>query len=311
MALDFSGAALVMSETYAPGPPNLTFTYYRTVAYRAELDTRRRRFTSPPVSLLNVRSSIATLRGTQIHGAGDGTFVLLPGPAGGAPPVLWCCTVDGDEAVVESDGRANAARAVAVGFDADRIRLVTRDLAGAAQLVSARVADAEGAKEAVAFPGVPSRDSVAVANGFVVWTDDVAAGLVKIAATTTGAPVPAREVPLGGRILRVVADDAVIAATVRIGTAAKVIRIDPTTGVTQVVWSGSRVPKVAVGGGSVAVSDKTFLFTSRTGPVVRRTPGARGPIAAIAVDGDRFAWLERLGRGKDRRTVVRLGVIPR
>jgi hypothetical protein len=299
-----------VSETFTAGPVNPPFTYYLARAYTLPLNATRKRFDGPPEKVVNVSSSIASLTGTQIRGAGDGTFTLLPGPNGGAPPVIWCCTVEGDEAVIESDGRPEAPRTVAVGFDADRIRLVVRDLAGASRLVSARITDAEGAKETAVFPGVPSRDSVAVVDGFVTWTDDVAAGVVRIAGTSTGGPVPARDVPLGGRILRLVADDTVIAVTARVGAGVKVIRIDPVSGATQVVWSGNRVPKVAAGGGSVVVSERTRLLASRAGVVVRRAK-ARGPIAAVAADGDRFAWLERVGRGKDRRTVARLGVIPR
>jgi hypothetical protein len=310
ISADFSGSSLVVGLTFTPGPPDLEFTYYRAEASRIALDATRRRFAAQPDTVVNVSSSIASLTGTQIHGGGDGSFVLLPGPGGGAPPVIWCCTDDGDEAVVDSDGRANAARAVAVGFDADRIRLLMRDPAGGAQVFSARVADAEGVKERSPFTGVPSRDTAAVAPGVVAWSDDVAGGVVRIASTTTGAVVPTHDISVGGRVLRVVADTGIVAVTARVGAGVQVIRIDPATGVPAIVWRGSRPPKVAVGGGSVVVADRKIILASLTGRVTRRAV-ARGAVSAVAVDGDRFAWFERIVRDKQKRTVARLGVVPR
>ena len=313
ISADFSGAALVVSDTFTAGPQRLGFVYYRAEAHRVALDGRRLRFAEPAeLRVVTVSSSIASLTGTQIHGGTDGTFVLLPGPNGGAPPVVSCCDEDGRESVVESDGRPAARRVVAVGFDGDRVRLIARELTGAAQMVSAQFADAEGAKESSPFPGVPSRDAAAVADGIAVWTDDVAAGVVRIASTTTGAVVPIHDVPLGGRVLRLTADARVVAATVRVGTAVKVVRIDPATGTALVAWTGTRVPKVAVGGGSLVVADGQRLLAARSGRAVR-VAAAHGVVAAVAVDGDRFAWFERRlqTRKKPRRTLALLGVVPR
>jgi hypothetical protein len=89
----------------------------------------------------------------------------------------------------------------------------------------------------------------------------------------------------------------------------RLIRLDPATGAARTVWSGTRLPRVSVGGRSVAVGDGRQVLASRSG-VLRLVARSRGPVAAVAVDGGRVAWLERVRARRARVSVARLGRVP-
>jgi hypothetical protein len=98
------------------------------------------------------------------------------------------------------------------------------------------------------------------------------------------------------------------------GGAFRVARIDLATGAVRVVWRGTRTPRLAVGGGTVAVADGRRILAGRG--VLARVAQARGPVAAVAADGDRVAWFERLtirrgGGAPARWTVARMGRVAR
>ena len=71
---------------------------------------------------------------------------------------------------------------------------------------------------------------------------------------------------------------------------------------------GARVPRVAVGGGSVAVADGRAVWAARGG-ALRRVTTARRPVDAVAIDGRRLAWAERGLRRGTRVAVLRLAAI--
>jgi hypothetical protein len=290
----------------------LAFRYHALVALRTALTPARTRFVRPDVTTaVAIRSSIGSMSGARIAAAGDHVVVLAGGAA--PPPVVWCCTDAGTEVVVESDGRPGAPVAVAAGIDGDRVRLLVRSGAGTA-LVSAGPAglpdpDApDGTRTAAPFPGTPSRGTSAIAAGLVAWTDAPASGVLRTAVPADTGVTDAREVTLGGTILSVLADPGQVVATVRTGRRVRVLRVVPGGGVAT-VWSGTRVPHVALGRGTVVVGDRRAVFASRRGPV-RRVATARGPVAGVAADLDRGAWFERVtvrvGGEPVRRTRARL-----
>ena len=76
------------------------------------------------------------------------------------------------------------------------------------------------------------------------------------------------------------------------------------------MWSGARVPRVAVGGGSVALADGRAVWAARRGALSLRDHTARRPVDAVAVDGRRLAWAERGLRRGTRVAVLRLAGDP-
>ncbi len=72
------------------------------------------------------------------------------------------------------------------------------------------------------------------------------------------------------------------------------------------VWTGARTPRVALGGGSVALTDGRRVLASRRG-ALRRVATARRAVDAVGVDDRRVAWVERGTRRGARVGVIRLG----
>lgn len=324
----FSGGYLVALETETVGvreplasgrPGPLVFTYYSARAVRTRLVAGRTRFARPDfTTAVVVRTSIGTMSGSRIF-AGGSSFVVVPGGLRFAPPVVWCCTAEDIEIVVESDGREGAAVPVAAGIDGARVRALTRDASGAGSLVSASPQllpgpdDPDTSRMVTAFPGRPERGTSAIGPGVVAWADDPASGVLTLGVPNDTGVDTTRTVRLPGRILGVWADTGMALVLVRSGSVHRVMRV-PVTGSPTVAWSGPRVPRVAIGRGTVAVGDGRAVHASRTGRV-RRVATSRGPIAAVAADGDRIAWMERITRrtadGPVRRTVARLARVRR
>lgn len=300
-----------------PGP--VQFTYFETVALRVGLAPGRTRFTRAAFSsAVTIRSSIASMAGATL-GTGPGAFVVVPGGRGGPPPVVWCCTPRAQEVVVESDGRPGARAVVAAGIDGARVRMLARTADGGAVLVSAGPAalanpdDLDPSVTTVALPGRPAAGTSALTTGVAVWTDAPAEGVLIVADTSDAGAVVRLRIPMGGAIAAVRAADGVAVVTVRTGTrAVRVVRIDIATGAARVVWRGARIPRIAVGGGTIAVADRTAVYAG-SGDAVRRVRTARGPVAAVAVTTGRVAWFEqltvRVAGVARRRTVARLAVV--
>lgn len=300
----------------------LEFTYYKTDLVRAPLAPGRRRFARGAFdTVLAIRNSVGSQSGARLMTGAGGATLTLPGAHGFAPPVVWCCTADGIEVVVESDGRDGAPRALAAGLDGTRVRMLLRAPDRSVALVSASPAalgrpdDLDASRTSAPFPGAPSGGLAAITDGAVAWTEDPASGVVRRGVPSDSGVTGVTDIRLGGRVLRLWAAPGTIVALTRAGVTARVHRIDTAGGAARVVWSGARLPRVAVGGGAVAVSDGRRILASRAGAVAR-VAQARGPVAALAVDGDRVAWFERVtirrGGGRPARwTVARLGAVSR
>lgn len=292
------------------------FTYFRTDALAVDLTASRRRFQRPAFSTrMTVRTSAGSLTGSRVTADTAGHLLLSTGGTGFAGPVLWCCTAAGVEVTVESDGRPDAPRTLAAGFDGTRVRLLMRDAGGAARLVSASpdvIPDTDQpdpTRTAAAFAGVPVGRLAAVTDGTVAWVDATAPTGVRTGVPSDTGVDGVVDHPMGGIVTGVLAAPGVVVATVRIGTRSRVVRLDLTTGRLRRVWSGGRVPRVALGGGTIAIADGRRVLTSRDGAVARLAAQANGDIAAVAVDGDRVAWFQRVLRAGTRWTVARLAVV--
>ncbi len=120
---------------------------------------------------------------------------------------------------------------------------------------------------------------------------------------------PAVSVALPGRALRVWASSRLFAVATRVGRRVVLLRVDESaTPRARRVWSGARMPRVALGGGQIAVGERRRVLASRRGAlrVVTRT---RRVVDAVGIDGRRLAWVERGKRRGARVGVVRLARI--
>jgi hypothetical protein len=304
----FSGRALVWSETapvridprrFPGAPPGaVPFTYYRAEGFRARLDRASRRFVTTPETLISIRTSIAGMTpGALAPMAGEG-LVMAPFSRRFAAPVVACCTPDGEEIDVESDGRPGALPNVAVESGFGDIRWVQLQPDGTQVMRSqARPATSAGERSA--------RGLVALAPGLRAWVDPAAPRTLLLGAD---GPVPApRAVALPGDALRVWAARGVVVVAVRRGARVE-LRRTTSGGGTARIWSGGRLPRVAVGGASVAAADGRVVLASRRG-ALRRVTTARRRVDAVAINGRRLAWSERATRRGARVAVVRLARI--
>jgi hypothetical protein len=316
-AIVFSGRHLVWTEaaTVRVDPRRIAgspagaqrFDYYRAETSRVRLDRASRRFSGTPETPVAVRTSIARMSSGTLAPTGDGGFVAVPGARRLAPPVIWCCDDEGLEVVIESDGRAEAAAAVAVSWTGSAVRFVQVDGAGRQVL---RLGDpAGGAVPApvVAEPGAPGL--VAVAGGDLrAWVDPARTATLLVAAAG-GAPA---QVALPGAALRLWAAPGLVAVLSRAGSGYAVTRADVAGAAPRArrAWGGGRPPAVAVGGGTLALADGRRVLVSRRGrPATRVVTTARRRVDAVGADGARLAWVER-GRRKGLRVgIVRLAAL--
>jgi hypothetical protein len=313
-ALAFSGRDLVWTEaaTVRVDPRRITgappgaqrFDYYRADVSRARLDRASRRFAGAPETPVSVRTSVAPFSSGTLAPTGDGGFVALPGSRRVAPPTIWCCDAEGIESVIDSDGRADAPHSVAAAWTGSAVRYVQLDGAGRQVL---RVGDPAGGPVPAPVTAEPGAvDLVAVAGGDLrAWADPAGTGRLLVA---RGAAPPAA-VTLPGPALRVWAAPGLVAVLSRAGGRLAVTRVDAAAGAPRVrrVWSGGRVPAVAVGGGTLAIADGRRVIASRRGRIAPRTVTAgRRRIDAIGADGARLAWVERAQKKGRRVGVVRL-----
>jgi hypothetical protein len=303
----FSDRALVWSETapvrvdprrFAGAPPGATaFTYYRAEGFRARLDRASRRFTTTPETLISIRTSIAGMTPGALAPMAGGGLVMAPFSRRFAAPVVACCTPDGEEIDVESDGRPGALPTVAVGSASAGVRWVQLRPDGTQVL---RLQEAAGAVDA----GRSARNLVALAPGLRAWVDP-AAPRTLLLGSDEGAAVT-RTIALPGDALRVWAARGVVVVAVRRGSRVALVRTR--AGRTARIWSGRRLPRVAVGGGAVAAADGRVVLAARRG-ALRRVTTARRKVDAVAIDGRRLAWTERATRRGARVAVVRLARI--
>jgi hypothetical protein len=234
-------------------------------------------------------------------------MVVMPDASRFAVPVVWCC--DGDvETVVYSDGRAEAPRPLAAAVDGGVVRTVLRSQDGTATLVAGDPRERIPALASVAFPGTPSASRIAMAPGLVAWTDDDDRRTLRFGVPGETGVAGERAVTLPGEAIRVWADRGLIAVAVRQAGRVTLVRIDADGPRRRVVWRGSRLPRVGLGEGTIAVGVGRDVRAGRGAPL-RRVTRARGPVAAVAPSGRRVAWFERVRRDGERRTVARIGRI--
>lgn len=312
--LTFSGGNLLWTEaaTVRVDPARIAgapaggqrFDYYRAEVFRVRLDRASRRFTGSPESAVAIRTSIAAMAPGTLSPAGGGAFVVAPESRRFAPPVVWCCDADGVEAVIESDGRADAPVTVGAAWTGTAVRFA--QLAGGRQ--SLRTADPAELAPATIEPTGPGTAPglLALSREGVAWVDPADPTTLRL--RSAGAdPAGAASVALPGPALRVWGSPGLFAVAVRVGARVALLRVDERAPVRAVrVWTGARVPRVALGGGAVAVADGRRVRASRSG-VVRVLATGRRVVDAVGVDGRRVAWIERGTRRGTRVGVVRLG----
>jgi len=322
-AAALAGRALIVAEAatahvdprVVPDAPRgaPAFDYYRAEVSRLPLDRARRRFAGLPDTPVAVRTSIARMGSGILAAAGRDRFVAVPSTRAGAPPVIWCCDAGGTEVVVESDGRPDAPVALAAAEDSGgRVRFLLARADGNASLVGVEPVGLGARRTDVGVPVRTAPGLVALAPGLLAWVDPATPTALLAATPADGGLASSRDtLPLPGSALRVWATPGTVVVAVRAGSAVRLVRWDDDAraGV-RVIWSGRRLPRVAVGSGSVAVADGRRVLAGRRGGPLRLVHRARGPLAAVAVDGRRVAWLERGRRRGARVTVARLGVIP-
>lgn len=268
------------------------FTYYRAEAFRAPLARGSRRFAGGAETLISIRESIAAMAPGSFAAVPGGGAVMAPWSPAFAAPVVRCCSPDGQPVELASDGRPDAPRALAVGWDG--VARWVELAAGGAQVLRR-----EGEAAGVATAERTAPGLVALAAGRRAWVDPLARRLLHLG--QAGTPGTARRVPLPAPALRVWGAPGIVAVAVRSGRRVTLLRVG--SGAPAPVWSGTRLPRVALGGGAVAVADGRRVLAARRGPLrpVRVSPR---PVDGVGVDGARLAWAERgLRRG------VRIGLL--
>ncbi len=308
-AMAFSDRALVWTEAAPvrvdprriPGSPPgaVAFTYYRAEAFRASLDRASGRFAGTPETLISIRTSIAAMTPGALAPMPAAGLVAAPWSPRFAAPVVACCSPGGEEIEVDSDGRPGALPAVAAAWDGSAVRWVQLRPDGT------QVLRRQGADAPVGTSGPTRQGLVALAAGRRSWVDPAAPTTLLLQDDRIAGSVP-QAVPLPGAAVGVWAAAGVTAVAIRTGSRVAVVRVD--AGGARPVWSGARVPRVTVGGGSVALADGRAVFASRTG-TLRRVTTARRQVDAVAIDGRRLAWAERAVRRGARVAVLRLARI--
>ena len=317
-AAALSGATLVVTEAatarvdpraIAGSPPGAArFDYYRAETSRVRLNRARTRFGGTPETPVSVRTSIAAMGSGILAPGGAGSFVTAPSSRRAATPVIWCCDPEGVETVVESDGRADAPVTLAATVDGGRVRFLQARPDGSSALVGVDPVGLGERRTAVDVPARTRARLAALAPGLLAWVDPAAPAVLARAPAGDAGLGAITTTTLPGPALRVWASRGLIVVAVRAGAAVHLIRLDEAAGAARTVWRGDRVPRVSAGGGAVAVGDGRRVLASRSG-VLRVVARARGPVAAVAVDGPRVAWLERVRARRARATVARLGVV--
>ncbi|MEW6582676.1 MAG: hypothetical protein AB1416_07950 [Actinomycetota bacterium] len=287
------------------------FSYWST-----EVSTVRLGRTGPSgaaTSPVAVRTQAGPFGPVGLTAGADGSVVLVARGRGFAPPVVWCCDTRGLEVVMHSDGRAGAARALAAAVDGPRVRMVLAAASGATLVGEdpRRLTDEQEAlagalpRVEAAFPGTPVEGLVAASGPLLAWVDAADPAAVRTGTVTDAGLAEGTPLPTGARV-RGVWVEAPSTVVVASGTSAVTLtRHDLAGGTRRVVWRGAGVPRVAVGGGVVAVASGRAVSAGRGALRPLRT--AAGEVAAVATDGRRVAAFERIvRRGGKRATVMRL-----
>jgi hypothetical protein len=301
----FTGNSLAFTNSWQVAPDG-RFVYWRVDAYRVGLGPKGfRGAVGHPIS---VSTQAGPTTRALVAGGPGAAFAVVASGQGFAPPVIWCCTRDGIQSVLESDGRPAAPVAVAVAVDGSRVRFLLGRRA-TWTLVTQTGVDEQGETRKVAgFPGRPQSGAAAMAPGLVAWVDDPVYGI----STTLRVGVPSdigvrglRVRPQPGPVRGVWAAKGTIVVANLVNGRTELARYDLPALRRQVVWRGTGLGPVAVGGGTVAAVVGHGVLASRSGSLrtIRRSAGV---IAGLAVNGPRVAVFEQTRIRGARQTVVRL-----
>ena len=311
--MTFSGDRLLWTEAATvrvdpariPGSPAgaRRFDYYRAETFRAPLNRASTRFTGTPDAAVSVRTSIAAMAPGSLSPTGGGGFVMAPGSRRFAPPVILCCTPDDVETVIESDGRPTAPITIAASRGPlGSVRFLQLGADGP-PVLRVSLSPGAGGSTSRAIGGATRAGLAALSPTAVGWVDPAARATFQL--ERDGAAAIA--VPLPGPAVRVWGSPRLFAAAVRVGRRVDVVRIDETATPRAVrVWRGTRLPRVALGRGAIAIADGRRVMAARRG-TLRTVTTSRRRVDAVAVDGRRLAWIERAKRRGARVGVVRLG----
>jgi hypothetical protein len=270
-----------------------TFTYHRTRVSTVRLSANRRAFATRPRRTIVIRTSIGPLAPALLDITTGGAVLTAVSGRGFAGPVVWCCT-QGEERVLYSDGRPDAARPVAVAVTPRIARALVRS--GPSLTLIERLADGGVRRQPfAAFGPLPlalDRRDVAgpLAGGAAIVRAPVsAAGPIALPVPLLARPAPA------GRVTALHLDGPAMIALVRRGRLWEVYRYTGTTS-RRLLWrSRTRPARLAAGGGRVVVAAGRTFWTGRGASRLRPTHRAAGAVRALAVDRTRFAWMERRG----------------
>ncbi len=285
-----------------------TFTYYRARISTVRLSRNRLGFAGRPERKIIIRTSIGPVATAKLAINDEGAILAAANGRGFAGPVVWCCTPEGEERVVYSDGRTGAGRPISLAFQGS----TARALVGGGANLSILERDPQGTvhredfRAAAAPPYVIGRTRMAsiISPGSATVPTDT------ISARNSPVLLPARLFPgpgPSGRITNLWMDGDTVIAQVRRAARWEIYRYTAPKSRRLLLRASQRPRAVAVGGGAVAVAVGRTIWSARGGKRLKKGPRATSVVAALAVDGTRMAWFERRGRGADAALRLRMG----
>jgi len=301
----FTGNGLAFTNSWRVAPDG-RFVYWRVDGYRVRLG--RSGFRGRVDHPVSVSTQAGPTTRALVAGGPGPTFAIVASGQGFAPPVIWCCTTDDIQSVLESDGRRNAPVTVAAAVEGSRVRFLLGR--GASwTLVSQTGQDEQGeTRKIVGFPGRPQGGAAAMAPGLVAWVDDPVYGIstaLRIGVPTDTGVRGLRLRLQPGPVRGVWAAPGMIVVANLVNGRTQLARYDLPALRRTVVWRGTGLGPVAVGGGTVAAVVGSRVLASRSGPL-RQVRHSAGVVAGVAASGRRVAVFEQRRVKGAKETVVRL-----
>ncbi|HJZ62066.1 MAG TPA: hypothetical protein VKD47_07925 [Miltoncostaeaceae bacterium] len=315
VAAALSGDNLVYLRSAAA--PAKGYTVYRTEAWRLPIQPALSLFTGVRETPITIRTSAGRTTAGMLSGGAGGAFTLAATGKGFAPPVIWCCDPKGDEVVLESDSRPDAPQTIAVGTDGAATRFLVGDAEAGFELTSVNVVGPTPTQAAdyvttkFAFPGKPVRGLAAIGTGLVAWADRPGPPQVSV-----GAPGPTglsgvQALAQPGRVLGVWAGGTTFVALAKAPDGLELARYDLPSLQRTVIWTFRKPPPaVAVGGGAVTFVDGRNVIFTAPGRAPKGLMRAKGPVVALATDGQRVAVFDRRVVNRRQKTAISLLPVP-